>query len=121
MQQPLLTHTSMLTIFTMAPPETFMGAACGALMHMLSSKTLPRFDRIVTFAVSFTLGILSSNTGASVIQGGLRVLLIDATISPAVGAFFAAAVIVSLVTRLIRNPLGFADRVVQIFSKESEK
>lgn len=98
---------TIITLFTTAAPHILVGAACGALVYMLNAKKLNLGERMLHLLISFAGGMLCGETFSSVIEGSLKLLAIQAAVSPAVGAFLSAAAIINLSTKFGANPLGF--------------
>jgi len=111
---------TIITLFTTAAPHILVGAACGALVYMLNAKKLNLAQRGLHLLISFAGGLLCGETFSSIIEGTLKLVAIQAVVSPAVGAFLSAAAIINLSTKFGNNPLGFLKKARGVFAGEKD-
>lgn len=93
------------------PPDVVLGAFAGSVIFLLGVNNKPKWQWLIYFLIAFLAGLLGGKPVASIGEGMLALVGIKAQLSHGLGAMFAAACTINVISWFRDNPSVLLQRL----------
>lgn len=108
---PYAVGAAYMAFFTHIPPGVVLGAFAGAVVFLLGVNNKPKWQWLIYFMVAFLAGLLGAEPVTNVGEAMLSLIGLHAKLSHGLGAMFAAACTINIISWFRDNPTVLLQRL----------
>jgi hypothetical protein len=108
---PYAAGATYVTFLTQMPPDIVLGAFAGSVIFLLGVNNKPKWQWLIYFLIAFLAGLLGAKPVAGIGEGMLGLVGIQVQLSHGLGAMFAAACTINVISWFRDNPSVLLQRL----------
>ena len=104
---PYAAGATYVAFLSQMPPDVVLGAFAGSVIFLLGVNNKPKWQWVLYFLIAFLAGLLGAKPVAGIGEGMLGLVGIKVQLSLGLGAMFAAACTINVISWFRDNPSVF--------------